>query len=82
VALAAVSAVAATSSGNFADAHGVAASSAAALDHGFQTALYALTALLGLGALIAITLVRPAPAAAEASAPQPEPERVAFEEAA
>ena len=54
----------------------------AALDHGFQTALYALTALLGLGALIAITLVRPAPAAAEASAPQPEPERVAFEEAA
>jgi hypothetical protein len=49
VALAAVSAVAATSSGNFADAHGVAASSAAALDHGFQTALYALTALLALG---------------------------------
>jgi EmrB/QacA subfamily drug resistance transporter len=82
VALAAVSAVAATSSGNFADAHGVAASSAAALDHGFQTALYALTALLGLGALIAITFVRPAPAAAEASAPPSEPERVALEEAA
>src|SRR5512132_150492 len=82
VALAAVSAVAATSSGNFADAHGVAASSAAALDHGFQTALYALTALLGLGALIAITLVRPAPAAPEASAPTAEPDRVALEEAA
>jgi EmrB/QacA subfamily drug resistance transporter len=82
VALAAVSAVAATSSGNFADAHGVAATSPAALDHGFQTALYALTALLGLGALIAITLVRPAPAATEASAPPAEGERVAFEEAA
>jgi MFS family permease len=82
VALAAVSAVAATSSGNFADAHGVAASSAAALDHGFRTGLYALTALLGLGALIAITLVRPAPPASEASAPSAEPERVALEEAA
>jgi EmrB/QacA subfamily drug resistance transporter len=82
VALAAVSAVAATSSGNFADAHGVAATSGAALDHGFRTGLYALTALLGLGALIAITLVRPAPAAPEASAPTAERERVALEEAA
>jgi len=80
VALAAISAVAATSSGNFADAHGVAASSAAALDHGFQTALYALTGLLALGALIAVTLVRSAPAP-EASA-APEPERLALEEAA
>jgi EmrB/QacA subfamily drug resistance transporter len=61
VALAAVSAVAATSSGNFADAHGGAASRAAALDHGFQTALYALTGLLALGALVAVTLVRSAP---------------------
>ena len=82
VALAAVSAVATTASGNFADAHGVSATSPAALDHGFQTALYALTALLGLGALIAITLVRPAPSAAEAGAPEAESERVAFEEAA
>ncbi|MFL5921808.1 MAG: MFS transporter [Gaiellaceae bacterium] len=82
VALAAVSAVAATSSGNFAGAHGVAATSAAALDHGFQTGLYALTALLVLGAVIAITLLRPAPTAPEASARPVEPERVAFEEAA
>ena len=37
------------------------ASSAAALDHGFQTALYVLTGLLLVGALIAVTLVRPAP---------------------
>jgi EmrB/QacA subfamily drug resistance transporter len=80
VALAAISAVAATSSGNFADAHGVAATSAAALDHGFRTALYGLTGLLALGALVAVTLVRPAPAP-EAAA-EPEPERLALEEAA
>jgi EmrB/QacA subfamily drug resistance transporter len=83
VALAAISAVAATSSGNFADAHvGLTATSPAALDHGFQTALYALTGLLLLGALVALTLVRPAPApAAERQAPA-EGERVAYEEAA
>jgi EmrB/QacA subfamily drug resistance transporter len=82
VALAAVSAVAATSSGNFAAAHpGVSASSGAALDHGFQTALYALTALLVVGVLIAITLVRSAPAP-ETSALPAEPERLALEEAA
>jgi EmrB/QacA subfamily drug resistance transporter len=61
VALAAVSAIAATSSGNFASAHGVSATSGAALDHGFRTALYGLIGLLILGALIAVTLVRPAP---------------------
>ena len=82
VALAAVSAVAATSSGNFAASHpGVSASSGAALDHGFQTALYALTALLVVGVLVAITLVRSAPAP-EASALPAEPERLALEEAA
>ena len=80
VALAAVSAVAATSSGNFARSH-PAATSAAALDHGFQTALYALTGLLVLGVVIAITLVKPsrAPEARELPA---EPERLALEEAA
>ena len=38
---------------------------AAALDHGFQTALYALTGLLLVGAVLAATLVRPPRTAAE-----------------
>ena len=63
VGLAAVSAIAATSTANYVASHpGVGASSAVALDHGFQTALYTLTGLLLVGALIAITLVRPAAA--------------------
>ena len=63
VGLAAVSAIAATSTANYVASHpGVGASSAAALDHGFQAALYTLTGLLLVGALIAITLVRPAAA--------------------
>jgi EmrB/QacA subfamily drug resistance transporter len=68
VGLAAVSAIAAAST------HG---SSAAALDHGFQTGLYALTGLLLLGALLAVTLIRPA----KAPVAEPQPE-LALEEAA
>jgi EmrB/QacA subfamily drug resistance transporter len=63
IGIAAVSAIAATATSNYAAAHAaVTASSDVALDHGFQTALYALTGLLLLGALLAITLVKPAPA--------------------
>jgi hypothetical protein len=40
----------------------VSATSGVALDHGFQTGLYVLTGLLVLGALIVVTLLRPAPA--------------------
>jgi sugar phosphate permease len=57
VGLAAVSAIAAGST------HGA---GVAALDHGFQTGLYALTGLLLLGAAIAVTLVRSTPPAARA----------------
>jgi EmrB/QacA subfamily drug resistance transporter len=68
--LAAVSAIAATSTTNFAGAHpGVAP--AAALDHGFQTALYVLTGLLLVGAVIAGVWIKP-PRAAQAQAPQAE----------
>jgi EmrB/QacA subfamily drug resistance transporter len=56
VGIAAVSAIAATSTRNYADAHNV--STGAALDHGFQTGLYVLTGLLLAGALISLTLVR------------------------
>ena len=50
-------------------AHAVTAASAAALDHGFQTALYVLVGLLVVGAIVSITMVKPAapprPAAVE-----------------
>ena len=58
VGIAAVSAIAATSSSNYADTHALAPTSGLALDHGFQTGLYALTGLLLLGAVIAVTLGR------------------------
>jgi EmrB/QacA subfamily drug resistance transporter len=62
IGIAAVSAIAATSASSYANAHtAVTASSAEALDHGFQTALYLLTALLLLATLIAVTLVKPTP---------------------
>ena len=57
------------------------ASSSAALDHGFQTALYVLTGLLLVGALIAVTLVKSEPAP-EAQAPQVDGDLVPLEEAA
>jgi EmrB/QacA subfamily drug resistance transporter len=60
IGLAAVSAVAAASTSAYADSHpNIAASSAAALDHGFQTGFYVLIGLLVLGVLIAATLVAP-----------------------
>src|SRR5262249_27804773 len=59
VGLAAVSAIVATATSNYASSHpAVNASSSIALDHGFQTGLYALTGLLLVGALIAFALVR------------------------
>jgi EmrB/QacA subfamily drug resistance transporter len=60
IGLAAASAIAAASTTRYADAH-PGTSTAVALDHGFQTALYTLTGLLLAGALIAVTLVRPGP---------------------
>jgi EmrB/QacA subfamily drug resistance transporter len=58
--LAVVSAIAATSAGNYSASHAVTATSGAALDHGFQTALYVLLGLLVVGVGIAATAVRPA----------------------
>ena len=69
IGLAAVSAIVATSAGNYVDAHpGVSSTSPVALDHGFQTALYVLTGLLVLGAVIAGGLIRPRPRPAEVEA--------------
>jgi hypothetical protein len=65
IGLAAVSAIAAASTSAFADDHGVASSSAAALDHGFRAGLYVLAGLLVLGAAVAGGFIRPQPAPAE-----------------
>jgi MFS family permease len=78
--IAAVSAIAATSSANYADAH-AGVSSSVALDHGFRTGLDVLTALLVLGALLAFSLIRPQRAEAEAEAPG-DGELVVLDEAA
>jgi fucose permease len=67
VGIAAVSAVAATSTTHYAEANSLTATSGAALAHGFQTGLYVLTGLLIAGAAVAFGLVRsqaPRPAAA------------------
>jgi EmrB/QacA subfamily drug resistance transporter len=80
VGLAAVSAIAAASTSNYVDAHpGVSAASGVALDHGFQTALYVLTGLLVLGAVVAAGLIssRPRPAEAAATVDDLEPVREA-----
>jgi MFS family permease len=79
--IAAVSAIAATSTQNYVQAHeGVAASSGVALDHGFQTGLYVLTGLLLAGVLIVIALVRPSRPPREDAVPVEG--EVALEEAA
>ena len=72
IGLAAVSAIAATSTAQLrrCTPRGRAAS-AAALDHGFQTALYVLTGLLIVGAVIAGVWIKPQ-RAAQAQAPQAE----------
>src|SRR3989441_8901589 len=60
IGLAAASAVATTATSHYVSAHAVAASSGPALDHGLQTGLYVLIGLLVAGALVAVSLLRPA----------------------
>jgi hypothetical protein len=81
IGIAAVSAIAATSTTTYVHDHaGVTASSGVALDHGFQTALYALTGLVLLGVIIVLTLLEPSrPSRPEAVPVEGE---VALEEAA
>jgi EmrB/QacA subfamily drug resistance transporter len=82
IGLGAVSAIAASSTSHYAQTHSaVTASSSVALDHGFQTALYVLTGLLVVGALIALALVKSVPTPNAETLPV-EPEIVALEEAA
>jgi EmrB/QacA subfamily drug resistance transporter len=82
IGLAAVSAIAATATSNYANNHpGVSENSMVGLDHGFQSALYVLGGLLFAGALIAATLLRqtPVPQTGETT---PEADQVVLEEAA
>jgi EmrB/QacA subfamily drug resistance transporter len=82
VGIAAISAVAATSTSDYLAAH-PAVSSGVALDHGIQTALYVLTGLLVAAALVAVTLIRQAAAPQAEVTPDAEPERIVLlEEAA
>jgi EmrB/QacA subfamily drug resistance transporter len=82
IGIAAVSAIAASSTSHYVQAHSaVTATSGVALDHGFQTALYTLTGLLLVGALIAVSFVRSAPAPRPQVAPL-DREVVALDEAA
>jgi EmrB/QacA subfamily drug resistance transporter len=81
IGLAAVSAIAAASTSHYAQAHAaVTVSSSAALDHGFQTALYVLTGLLVFGAVIVVALIK-SPLAPSVDA-LPAEELVVLEEAA
>ena len=60
IGIAAASAIAATATRGYARTHDVGAVSGVALDHGFQTALWFLAALLVLGAVLVATMLRPA----------------------
>jgi len=82
IGIAAISAIAATSTSSYVQSHGAAsAANGVALDHGLQVALTTLTGLLVAAALIAATLIRPAPAPALSVEPVPD-EVVVLEEAA
>jgi EmrB/QacA subfamily drug resistance transporter len=61
IGLAAASAIATTATNHYVNSHsGITAANGLALDHGLRTALYVLTGLLVFGALVAVTLIRPA----------------------
>jgi MFS family permease len=82
IGLAASTAIAASATSSYLAARpGLAPTNAAALDHGYRIALYALTGLLIVGAAIAAGLVRPQ-AAAAGSARRVERDAVVLEEAA
>jgi EmrB/QacA subfamily drug resistance transporter len=63
IGLAATSAIAASATSSYLSAHrALTATSVVALDHGYQTALYALGGILVVAAIVAALLVKPAPA--------------------
>jgi EmrB/QacA subfamily drug resistance transporter len=82
IGIAAISAVAATSTSHYVSSHAeTTATNGVALDHGFQTGLYVLVGLLVLAALIVVSLLRQAPAPSADAIPADE-EMTPLEEAA
>jgi EmrB/QacA subfamily drug resistance transporter len=81
IGLAAASAIAATATSNYLESRpALRMDSGVALDHGFQSALYVLTGLLLIGAIIAVAFLTPPARTTVEEAPDSEP--VALEEAA
>jgi hypothetical protein len=64
IGLAAVTTIASTAAGHYADSHEVVASSGPALTHGFEAAFHALIGVALVGAAIAAVFVEPKPKAA------------------
>ena len=82
IGLAGASAIASTSTSHYLSGHaGLTASSAAALDHGYQAGLYVLAALLVVGVVTAATLVG-GPARAQGPVERLDDEPLVLEEAA
>jgi EmrB/QacA subfamily drug resistance transporter len=79
IGIAAASSIAATATSTYVQTH---PAGPAALEHGLQVALYALTGLLVAGTIVAAALVRPAPRPAQAAAPATEQEYEVLREAA
>ena len=82
IGIAAVSTIAATSTRSYLSARGAGVASRAALDHGFQTALYALTGLLIVGAALAVTFIRSTPARQQGAEERVEGDVLVLEDAA
>jgi MFS family permease len=81
VGLAAVTTIAATATSNYAQSHGVLASSGPALTHGFQVAFYSLAGASLVGAALAAAFVESSPRVTIAAKPD-EAEVVALDQAA
>ena len=69
IGLAAVTTIASTAAGHYADSHAVLASSGPALTHGFQAAFYALIGVALVGAAIAAVFIEPKPKAIRQNEP-------------
>jgi EmrB/QacA subfamily drug resistance transporter len=63
IGIAAVSAIAATSTSQYASAHGVSINSGVAFDHGLRVGLFVLLGLLVAGVVVAVSVVRTTPRA-------------------